>query len=137
MMKKLKQLLYTALFICTAVSCQTIADRTTTVYGTVKDEQGLPVKGVELEIAGEKGTLTSHPTLLKTVYSDSKGEYTITAEIPTEYHSAKINNRWFTDLDILQKYTGYSLYFNGNSTKDCCRLDIGKKNEYSFVMIKK
>jgi hypothetical protein len=136
-MKKLKQLLYTALLMCNAVSCQTIADRTTTVYGTVKDEQDLPVKGIELSVYGEKGILASHPTLLKRVYSDSKGEYTVTVEIPTEYHSGDISNRWFTDLDILKKYSDYNVYFNGQRTGSCCRLDIGKKNEYNFVMIKK
>jgi hypothetical protein len=136
-MKKLKQLLYTALLMCNAVSCQTIADRTTTVYGTVKDEQDLPVKGVELSVYGEKGILASHPTLLKRVYSDSKGEYTVTVEIPTEYHSANVNNRWFTEIIYLDLYSGSISFFNGQRTGSYCRLDIGKKNEYNFMMIKK
>jgi hypothetical protein len=136
-MKKLKQLLYTVLLMCNAVSCQTIADRTTTVYGTVKDEQDLPVKGVELSVYGEKGILASHPTLLKRVYSDSKGEYNVTVEIPTEYHSGNISNRWFTEIIYLDLYSGSMSFFNGQRTGNCCSLDIGKKNEYNFVMIKK
>jgi protocatechuate 3,4-dioxygenase beta subunit len=88
-MKKLKQCLYAVLLICCVAGCKK-EDRTTVVFGKVTDDINQPIQGVEIQLAGEKGFFTSLTTPLKTVYTDAKGEYTITAEIPKDYHHGDV-----------------------------------------------
>jgi hypothetical protein len=132
-MKKIKQLIYAAALIGCAVSCAK-EDRTTVVYGKITDDVNQPVEGVEIKLFGEKGITSSISTLLKATYTDKKGEYTITYEVSTDFHSGKIHI--YPSSDKYDINTG-TLYFNGQETKECCPLEIGKKNQYDLVLVKK
>jgi hypothetical protein len=92
-MKKLKQCLYAALLICCVAGCKK-EDRTTVVFGKVTDDTNHPIEGVVMELYGEKGILASRTTKLKSTITDAKGEYTITTEIPKDYHSGDIVYEW-------------------------------------------
>ena len=135
MNKQWKQYLYIAAVLCVSASCM-FQDRTTVVFGTVKDDVGKPIKGVDIEFYGEKGILGSRQTLLRTISTDIKGEYTITIEMPKEFHSGDII--WRLDATAQGLYTLDSrLFFNGNETKDCCGVSVGEKNQYDRIYFKK
>lgn len=86
---------------------------------------------------GEKGILASRHTPLKTTYTDAKGEYSITTEISTDYHSGNIICDSFNKLSDKYDYTTGTLYFNGQQTKECCPVNVGSKNQYDFGLTRK
>ena len=133
MKQVLKPMLYVAAVLCMSVSCKT-DDRTTIVFGTVKDDLGKPVAGVEMNLYGEKGILGSRATLLKTTKTDTKGEYNITTYISKDYHSGDFDFRFDTQL-----YSDFKtlFYFNGNKTTGCCEVKIGQKNQHDLVLFRK
>ena len=132
MKKQLKPLLYVAVVLGMSVSCKT-DDRTTIVFGTVKDDLGKPIAGVEINLYGVKGAFAARLTPLKSTKTDTKGEYNITTEIPKDYHSGDLI--WTQDMKLTEQYAPSSrLYFNGNETNDCCRVTIGQKNQYDWVL---
>jgi hypothetical protein len=103
-MKKLKQLLYTALLMCTSVSCQIGIDRTTQILGTVTDnDTGKPIEGLELWIQGESGILASNATTLTSILTDKNGEYFITLTPSKDYHTLGVSNRYFLNADFKKK----------------------------------
>ena len=132
----MKPLLYAAVVLGMSVSCKT-NDRTTVVFGTVKDDLDNPIAGVDVELYGVKGAFAARLTSLKSTKTDTKGEYSITAEISKDYHSGDIIFR--PNEKLLEKYTTSPsrLYFNGNETKDCCRVTIGQKNQYDRILFRK
>ena len=135
-MKKLKKLLiYSALIACVGISCKK-EDRTTIVFGKVTDEINQPVKGVEIAIYGEKGILAARVTRLKNALTDANGEYTITVEIPKDYHSGDMNIEFQTN-NLWEKYTGGPVYLNGNEIRDCCLVTVGQKSQYDFGLVRK
>ena len=121
-----------------SVSCKT-NDRTTVVFGTVKDDLGKPVAGVEMNLYGEKGILGSRATLLKTSRTDTKGEYAITTEIPKDYHSGNVLCNFFNDAKFYGVFDSSKgdILFNGQATKDCCPVSVGQKSQYDFVLVRK
>jgi hypothetical protein len=135
-MKKLKKWLYMAGLLCMSVSCKK-EDRTTVVFGKVTNDINQPIEGVEMVLYGEKGILGSRSTRLKSTLTDAKGEYTITTEIPTDYHSGSINCEWFRDPKFYNMYTDGALYFNGQQTQECCPLRVGTKSQYDFGLVRK
>ena len=136
MKQVMKPLLYAVVVLGMSVSCKT-NDRTTMIFGTVKDNLGKPIVGVDVELYGVKGAFAARLTLLKTTQTDIEGEYSITAEISKDYHTGDIIFR--PNEKLLEKYTTSPsrLYFNGNETKDCCRVTIGQKNQYDLVLFRK
>ena len=108
-------------------------DRTTVVFGTVKDEKNQPIKGVEMQLYGEKGVLGSRATLLKATETDAKGEYSITAEISKDYHSGGLG----FNASTLNNYEGGRLYFNSQETKECCPIQVGLKSKYDWIFFRK
>jgi hypothetical protein len=138
MKRQWKPLLYIAAVLCMSVSCKK-QDRTTVVFGTVKDDLGKPIAGIEIVLYGKKGALQSRNVLIKTSATDVKGEYVITHEISKEYHSGDIIPDWFNiDKPLYDKYKEVSsVSFNGYLTKDCCPVSIGEKSQYDFVLVRK
>ena len=138
MKKQLKSLLYVAAVLCMSVSCKT-DDRTTIVFGTVKDDLGKPVAGVEMNLYGEKGILGSRATLLKTTQTDTKGEYSITTEMPKDYHTGNVICNFFNDAKFLGVFDSSKgdILLNGQTTKDCCATKIGQKSQYDFVLVRR
>ena len=135
MKKQWKFCFYAAFVLCMSASCIK-EDRTTVVFGTVKDDVNNPIAGADVELNGVKGVFQGRSTFLKTTRTDAKGEYSITAEIPKEFHSGNID---FTPNKITDKYSdfGAKLYLNGNQTKDCCRVPVGQKSQYDLVLLRK
>ena len=132
-MKKL--LIYSILIACVGISCKK-QDRTTVVFGKVTNEINQPIQGVVIAVYGEKGILASRSTKLKNTPTDAKGEYTITVEIPKEYHSGDVDIEFQTN-NLWEKYTGGPVYLNGNKTTGCCQVSIGQKNQYDFGLVRK
>ena len=135
-MKKL--LIYSILIAYIGISCKK-QDRTTIVFGKVTNEINQPIQGVNMALYGEKGILASRSTKLKNAITDANGEYTITVEIPKEYHSGSVDCLWYDNpiLDKLYTENGGVLYFNGNETRDCCPLIVGQKSQYDFGLVRK
>jgi hypothetical protein len=137
-MKKLKQLLYTALLICNAVSCQIGIDRTTQILGTVTDnDTGKPIEGLELWIQGESGILASQAVILTTLKTDKNGEYFISLTPSKDYHSLKISNRFINNSLFEDKYKTYLVSYNNIPNNGCCIVRIGEKNQYDYKMVSK
>ena len=130
----MKPLLYAALVLGLGVSCRK-EDRTTIVFGTVKNEINQPIEGVEMVLYAERGILGSIHTKLKSAKTDAKGEYTISAEIPKEYHSGTV----IYDFQPLFNFYkgGDGVYFNGKITDECCRVTVGQKSQYDLVLFRK
>ena len=113
-------------------------DRTTVVFGTVKNEINQPIEGIEMVLYGEKGILASNHKQLKSAKTDAKGEYTITVEISKDYHSGSVVYNWFGTPPLYDTYKGGAgVYFNGQLTQDCCPLVVGQKSQYDFVLERK
>lgn len=135
-MKKLKQCLYVALLIGSVAGCKK-EDRTIVVFGKVTNDINQPIEGVEMVLYGEKGILGSRSTRLKSTLTDAKGEYTITTEIPTDYHSGDTGYEW-NNSALPNKYSGGGgVYFNGQQTQNCCSVKIGTKSQYDFGLVRK
>ena len=113
-------------------------DRTTVVFGTVKNEINQPIEGIEMVLYGEKGILASRSTELKSTKTNAQGEYTITAEISKDYHSGSVLYNWYGKPPLYDTYKGGGgIYFNGQKTQDCCPLVVGQKSQYDFVLERK
>lgn len=95
----------------------------------------MPVANLEIAIDGEKGTLGSVSSELKTVYTDTNGKYNVVIDAPKEFHSLTVGNLW--DRKFFPKYRGYQTYLNGQRTGNCCKVEIGSKTQYDFMMVPK
>ena len=131
MKKQWKQFLYVAAVLCVNTSCL-FNDRTTIVFGTVKDNFGVPVAGVDVELYGVKGVFAAQVTPLRTTQTDAKGEYSITIEMPKEYNSGDIDFVFKNNMSFRYSNIKSILYYNKNETKNCCRVEIGQKNQYDL-----
>ena len=136
MKKQLKPLLYVAVVLGMSVSCKT-NDRTTIVFGTVKDDLGKPIVGMPVELYGEKGILGSRSALLKATKTDTKGEYNVTTEIPKDYLSGDVFFQ--PDEKLSEQYSFFEIqvYFNEQKTSGCCIVKIGQKNQYDLIFTRK
>jgi len=117
-------------------SCLLKQDRTTTVYGTITDQNGAPVDSILVLASGVE---YNRETTLKEAYSDKSGNYEMVIDVPKKYHSASslipalpIKNPRFERL-----YLGYDVFKNGERTSNCCTASIGEKTKYDFQLIPK
>jgi hypothetical protein len=75
-MKLIKSVLMVSL-IGLFISCGPFFDRVTVIYGTVKDEKGLPVDSIIVSLsAGYKGRV------MMETFSDENGEFQMTMDVP-------------------------------------------------------
>lgn len=112
--------------------------RTTTVFGTVTDfDTKLPVSNVEIVIYGQKGILGSVTSDLKIVSTDANGRYNVVVNAPKEFHSLGVANNFDSDRNLVVKYRDYQTFLNGQRTQNCCKVEIGSKTQYDFVMLPK
>ena len=117
-------------------SCFLKQDQTTTVYGTITDQNGEPVDSILVLASGVE---FNRETTLKEAYSDKNGYYEMVVDVPKKYHSASslipalpIKNPKFERF-----YSGYDIQKNGKSTNNCCIAPIGEKTKYDFQLIPK
>ncbi|MDF7820198.1 hypothetical protein P1X15_21440 [Runella sp. MFBS21] len=140
MKKLLKTLLYAVAVLCLTEGCFSapFQSRTTTIFGTVTDnDTKLPVSNLEIVIYGQKGVLGSVSSDLKKVSTDSNGKYNVDVDAPKEFHSLGVGNNFDSDKSLVVQYRDYLIFLNGQQTQNCCRVEIGSKTQYDFIMIPK
>jgi hypothetical protein len=125
----------TLLSLC-FTSCFLKQDRTTTVYGTITDENGQPVDSI-LVIAQGQDFL--HYKTIGQTYSSKSGEYEITLEVPKEFHSLNVTVPFLPveNPKYQNFYKDQKITKDGRRTKNCCTADIAKKTRYDFELISK
>ena len=137
MKKVVKLTAFFNLLLALSLSCKK-QDRTTVVFGTVKDEINQPIEGIEMVLYGEKGIFASQSTELKSTKTDARGQYTITTEISKDYHSGSVLYNWYGKPPLYDTYKREeAVYFNSQKTQDCCPLVVGKRSQYDFVLVRK
>ncbi|MCF2503956.1 carboxypeptidase-like regulatory domain-containing protein [Dyadobacter sp. CY107] len=83
-----KRLAFMAILATTLLSsCFLKQDRTTTVYGTITDQNGEPVDSIVVIFKGVKNFKYDS---LNGAYSNSKGEFAILQEVPKKYYTVNI-----------------------------------------------
>jgi hypothetical protein len=109
-------------------------DRTTTVYGTITDQNGLPVDSILVVIDGVRGFKHEN---LKEVYSTGDGSYELLVEVPRKYGSLDVSIPFFPveNAKYDKNYKGKKTYKNEQFTKNCCSASIGQKTKYDFQLI--
>ncbi|MCF2499939.1 hypothetical protein [Dyadobacter chenhuakuii] len=114
-------------------SCFLKQDRTTTVYGTITDQNGEPVDSILVLASGVE---YNRETTLKEEYSDKSGNYEMVVDVPKNFYSASslipalpTKNPKFEKL-----YLNYEVFKNGNPTNNCCNAIIGEKTRYDFQL---
>ena len=117
-------------------SCSLQLDRTTSVYGTITDQNNQPVDSILVVIDGAK-FLFQEP--LKEVYSDDKGKYEITVEVPKKYNAVDVGIPFgLVDNPKYEKnYRGITVKKDGKETKNCCNAAVGNRTKYDFELIPK
>ena len=111
-------------------------DRTTTVYGTITDQNGQPVDSILVLVQGVK-YLTYQD--LASVYSDENGNYEIVMEVPKKFNSVNsgIPAIPLQNMKFEKFYKGYDVMKDGNSVSNCCFSSIGQKTRYDFQLMPK
>jgi hypothetical protein len=109
-------------------------DRTTTIYGTVTDQDGQPVDSILLRVRGVTGFKYE---ILKEIHSDKEGEYEIMLDVPKKYSSLSIAIPFSNSLNpkFTKQYLGHYVFRNEVKTNDCCYAELGKKTKYNFQLI--
>jgi len=117
-------------------SCFLKQDRTTTVYGTITDQDGEPVDSILIVFAGVQGFKYDS---LAGSYSNSKGKFETVLEIPKKYHTTNVVIPFGSSINpkFQKNFKDYRIYKNDNQTNNCCIATIGQKTKYDFQLIPK
>ncbi|MCE6989456.1 hypothetical protein [Dyadobacter sp. CY323] len=109
-------------------------DRTTTVYGTITDQNGQPVDSILVMVLGMQ---ISHSEVLSQIYSDKAGEYEIMVEVPKKFNSINVGVPFLLieNPKYQNNYKGKKTTKDGKRTSDCCTALVGKKTRYDFQLI--
>lgn len=135
-----KPLCYALLFgsiLLFLTNCLYKQDRTTVIYGTITDQNQQPVDSILVTLEGIAPI--SHFKTLKTVYSDSLGNFEIVAEVPKKYSQTSVGVPWWPiENPKFQKYfKGFKIHKNDEPINDCCSAIVGEKTKYDFQLIAK
>jgi hypothetical protein len=127
------------LFGCLALllsDCFLKQDRTTTIYGTITDQNGQPVDSILVLFDGIRGLRYD---ILKEVYSDQSGNYELIVEVLKKYSSvsAALPYSTYDNPKYMREFKSYYSLENGIKTGTCCPASIGKKTQYDFQLIPK
>jgi hypothetical protein len=117
-------------------SCFLKQDRTTTVYGTITDQNGQSVDSILVLISGLE---FYRATTLKEIYSDEQGNYEVVVDVPKKFDALNVIIPSFpTKNPKFQKnYNGYGIRKNDDPTNNCCMASVGEKTKYDFQLISK
>lgn len=134
--KFLSQLLLLLFITISATSCFLKQDRTTTVYGTITDQNGDPVDSILVILQGGR-SLSTYETVGE-VYSNQDGKYELVIDVPKKFQSAHLGVPNFPSKNqkFMKYYNGFIVQKDGKSTT-CCRAGIGEKTKYDFQLIPK
>ncbi|MCE6989455.1 carboxypeptidase-like regulatory domain-containing protein [Dyadobacter sp. CY323] len=132
--RRISLLIFTVSMITNLTDCFWKQDRTTTVYGTITDQNGQPVDSILVLVQGLR-SLTFET--LKEVYTDNRGEYELLVEVPKRFHAVNVGIPNFPQENpkFLRMYKDYKLWKNDQATNNCCTAIIGKKTKYDFQLI--
>ena len=115
-------------------SCFLKQDRTTTVYGTITDQNGEAVDSILMIMQGSKHI--NYENLGK-AYTDSTGHYELVADVPRKALSVNVLIPFSSNKKFQNGFKDYIVSKNEIKTMNCCNLDIGKKTRYDFQLIPK
>lgn len=115
-------------------SCFLKQDRTTTVYGTITDQNGEPVDSIMVIIQGMR--LRGLESLTET-YSDKNGNYEMVIDVPKKFGAIDVTVPYFftENLKYVKYYNGKKTTKNDEFTNNCCIASVGKKTKYDFQLI--
>ncbi|MCF2495588.1 carboxypeptidase-like regulatory domain-containing protein [Dyadobacter chenhuakuii] len=124
------------LVTCSLSSCFLKQDRTTTVYGTITDQNGKPVDSIMVILTGLK---FNNGTVLKEVYSDKDGNFELVADLPKKYSAINVEVPFLPHKNskFQNNYNGFKIEKDGVPTNNCCTASIGEKTKYDFQLIPK
>ena len=134
--KRFFQILVHIALIVQLNSCFLKQDRTTTVYGTITDQNGEPVDSILVMMTGLK---FHSATVLQEVYSDKNGKFEIVTEVPKKFSAINVEVPFLPvkNPKFENHYDGFGVKKDGVSTNDCCTASIGEKTKYDFQLIPK
>ncbi|MCF0038515.1 carboxypeptidase-like regulatory domain-containing protein [Dyadobacter fanqingshengii] len=117
-------------------SCFLKQDRTTTVYGTITDQNGEPVDSIMVIARGKRGF--SFETLKQT-YTNGEGCYEILIDPPKKFDFIDISVPFLLieNPKFFKYYTGKKTRKDDEKTSNCCIAPIGEKTKYDFQLIPK
>jgi hypothetical protein len=129
----------TVLFGCLALllsDCFLKQDRTTTIYGTVTDQNGQPVDSILVMVDGAQDFRYDR---LKETFSNIDGSYEVVVEVPKHYSSVIVNVPYSTSKNpkYMRDYSDFFVSKDGAKTNDCCFGSVGRKTRYDFQLIPK
>ena len=133
--KRISHILMHFTLIIQLSSCFLKQDRTTTVYGTITDQDGAPVDSIMVIISGLK---FHYSTDLSKVYSDENGYYNILVDVPKNFTAVDVIIPSFSEnVKFMKDFSGYRIKKDDKVTNNCCTASIGEKTKYDFQLIPK
>jgi hypothetical protein len=117
-------------------SCFLKQDRTTTVYGTITDQNGEPVDSILVTAQGSKHVKYE---IFDEAFTDETGHYELVADVPRQAHSVNVVIPFSLNKNpkFGKHFKDYLVFKNEIRTLNCCNLDIGGKTRYDFQLIAK
>lgn len=127
-------LLFSLIFLLT--DCFHKQERTTTIYGTITDQNQQPVDSIMVMV---NGLVNFNEEELKTVYSDKLGNFELVVEVPKKFHAVDVIVPFYpVENPIYQtNYKGFTVQKNDESTDNCYTASVGEKAKYDFQLIPK
>lgn len=124
------------LVTCSLSSCFLKQDRTTTVYGTITDQNGKPVDSIMVIAQGTR--YLTFETLNHT-YSDRNGYFEMVMDVPKKFGTLDLVIPFYPTKNpkYQNNYKGKHTTKNDVRTNNCCTASIGKKTKYDFQLIPK
>lgn len=123
------------LVACSLSSCFLKQDRTSTVYGTITDQNGKPVDSIMVIISGLK---FYYSTDLSKVYSDKNGNYNVLVDVPKNFTAVDVIIPSLSEnYKFMKNFSGYRITKDGKPTNNCCTASVGEKTKYDFQLIPK
>lgn len=109
--------------------------RVTTVYGKITDQAGLPIDSMTVIMFGGKG-LSSGGVPIGETKTNSEGQYELVVDVPKAYSRVDAILH-FEYQSLLDKYYEQLVFQDGVRRGSCCKLSLGRKTNYDFVMLPK
>jgi hypothetical protein len=117
-------------------SCFLKQDRTTTVYGTITDQNGLPVDSILVIV---KGVQFLKYDALAEMVSDQNGNYELMIDVPKKFSDINVVIPFGSSVNpkFQKLYKDFRILRNDVLTNNCCTAQIGEKTKYDFQLTPK